>query len=347
MGKKIFNIAIVGATGVVGQEVLGLLEKKDFPISDLYCFASKDSEGKIIKFKNQDIKVQVLDKNNLKPFDFIFFCADKKTSKEFAPLFAELGSVVIDNSSAFREDPNVPLVIPEINPHALTTHQGIIASPNCTTTIMLLVAAPLHKEFKIKRLSTTTYQAASGAGQKAMDELLKETEAYIQKKPFQKTVMPYPYAFNLFCHESPMLEDDLVEEEKKVIVETQKILEEKDLAIHATCVRVPILRTHSEALNIQFEKPITKELAYETLSNAKGICLLEDFSKNRFPMPCDAHGEEKVFYGRIRKDLSQKNALDIWVVGDQLLKGSALNAVQIAQEVVHASLYTRNWSCCS
>jgi aspartate-semialdehyde dehydrogenase len=185
-----------------------------------------------------------------------------------------------------------------------------------------------------------------------MDELMKETLSYIQKTPFQRTVMPYPYAFNLFCHESPMLEDDLVEEEKKVIIESQKILEEPDLAIHATCVRVPILRTHSEALNLQFELPITKELAYQTLSKAKGIRLLEDFSKNRFPMPCDAHGQEEVFYGRIRKDLSQKNALDIWVVGDQLLKGSALNAVQILQEVIrkrsiHAQLYTCNRSCCS
>jgi aspartate-semialdehyde dehydrogenase len=228
-------------------------------------------------------------------------------------------------------DPQVPLVIPEINAHALENHSGIISSPNCTATVMLMATAPLHRQFKIRRIVMATYQAASGAGQKAMLELQEESRAILENRTFIRTAMPFPYAFNLFAHNAPMTSSGYNEEEIKVVEEARKILEEPELRIAVTCVRVPVLRAHSEALNVEFENPITAAQAKEVLQKAPGVTVLEDWDQNRFPMPLDASGQDNIFVGRIRQDLSNPNTLDLWAVGDQLLKGAALNAIQIAE----------------
>ncbi|MES2121801.1 MAG: aspartate-semialdehyde dehydrogenase, partial [Chlamydiota bacterium] len=231
----------------------------------------------------------------------------------------------------YRMDPEVPLIIPEINPHALKSDSQLIASPNCSTTIMLMALAPLHRHFKIRRVVAATYQAASGAGYKAIQDLLGETKAYLDGLPFERSVIPHPYAFNLFLHNSALHPSGYNDEERKMIFESRKILEDDAIAISATCVRVPVLRAHSEALNVEFCHPVTVEQAQEILSQSPGVALLENRDDNRFPMPVDASGQDLVYYGRIRQDTSHPHALDLWVVGDQLLKGAALNTVQIAE----------------
>lgn len=331
--KKELRIALVGATGAVGQEILRLLDERAFPVRSLRCFASERSLGKQIKFREKEIPIEVLSKESFKDIDIALFCAGKKISSVYVPLAKDAGAIVIDNSSCFRSDSTVPLIIPEINAHALQTHKGIIASPNCTTSIMLMALAPLHRKFGIKRIVAATYQAASGAGATAMQELVDETRAHLNGTPFERSVLPHPYAFNLFTHNSPMQENGYVEEEMKLLHETQKILEDSSIRISATCVRVPVLRAHSIALNVEFHKPIRKEDAYALLQKAPGLTILEDRAKNRFPMPIDASRNDTVFCGRIREDHSQPNTLELWVVGDQLLKGAALNAIQIAEHV--------------
>ncbi len=328
------HLAIVGATGVVGRELLSVLEKRSFPVASLRCFASSQSEGKQVPFCQESIPIEVLDEKSFEGIDIAIFSAGHSIAYQYAPIAVRSGATVIDNSSAFRMEEGVPLVIPEINAHALRGHQGIIASPNCSTTIMLMALAPLHREFRIKRIVAATYQAASGAGAAVMQELLNETRALLDNTPFERRELPFPYAFNLFTHNSALNEQDYVDEEIKMLYETRKILEDDSIWVNATCVRVPILRAHSEALNVTFHKPITKDAAMAILKNAPGLTLLEDRSLNRFPMPSDASGHDPVFYGRLREDLSQPNTLDLWVVGDQLLKGAALNAVQIAETLI-------------
>ncbi len=320
------KLAIVGATGAVGGELLRLLEKRQFPIDELHCFASPRSSGKEVKFRWQPIKVKPLSPGSFDAIDIAIFSAGRSVSLEWVPAAVEAGARVIDNSSAFRMDPAVPLIIPEINAHALKDHHRIVACPNCSTAIMLMAAAPLHRRFQIVRIVAATYQAASGAGFKAMQELEEETRAYLDKRPFHRTVIPYPYAFNLFPHNSPLAANGYVEEELKMLEETRKILEDDQIWVNARCVRVPVLRAHSEALNITFAKSVTVEEAFHVLKSAPGI----DIS-HHFPMPSDATGQENIFCGQIRKDPSFPNTLDLWVVGDQLLKGAALNAIQIAQ----------------
>jgi aspartate-semialdehyde dehydrogenase len=326
-----FNIAIIGATGAVGQEMLRLLEQRRFPVKNIHCFASPQSAGKTVLFKGEQILIEQLQNDSFQGMDIALFSAGKKISLAYGPLAAQAGCLVIDNSSAFRMDPSVPLIIPEVNRHALQKHTGIISSPNCTATIMLMALAPLHREFKIRRIVAATYQAASGAGQRAMTELQEESRAILENRPFHRTAMPFPYAFNLFPHNAPMTSSGYNDEEVKVIEEVRKILEEPELRIAVTCVRVPVLRAHSEALNVEFENPITPQLAKAVLQNASGITVLEDWENNRFPMPIDASGQDEVFVGRIRQDLSNRNTLDLWAVGDQLLKGAALNAIQIME----------------
>jgi aspartate-semialdehyde dehydrogenase len=325
------KLAVIGATGAVGEEILAVLQRRNFPVASLRCFASERSAGKTVSFKNENISLEVLHPDVFKEIDIAIFSAGSRVAKEFAPLAQKSGTIVIDNSSAFRKDPGVPLVIPEINAHALKNHRGIIASPNCTTTLMLMALAPLHKPFGIKRVVAATYQAASGAGARAMEELEQGTRALLENRPFTPSVFSHPYAFNLFTHNSPLTESGYVEEELKMQEETRKILEDETIFVSATCVRVPVLRAHSEALNVEFHRPITKELAYALLKTAPGLTLLEDRAANRFPMPIDASGQDAVFCGRIRQDFSQPHTLEFWVVGDQLLKGAALNAVQIAE----------------
>jgi aspartate-semialdehyde dehydrogenase len=331
MTTKKINLAIVGATGAVGQELLKVLEKRFFPIHQLRCFASQRSQGKTVLFRGQAIPVIPLTKTAFEGIDIAIFSAGSKISREWVPFAAEQGIKVVDNSSAFRLAPDVPLIIPEINAHALKNDHLVAACPNCTTAIMLMAIAPLHRQFKIVRVLAATYQAASGAGYQAMQELKEETFAYLHDRPFQRKIMPHPYAFNLFPHNSSLNADGYAEEELKMLQETRKILEDDQIWVNATCVRVPVLRAHSEALNVTFSQPIDVEQAYAILHKTPGLKILEDRSLNRFPMPSDASGIDEVLCGRIRKDPSFPHTLDLWVVGDQLLKGAALNAVQIAE----------------
>lgn len=330
MGIK---VAIMGATGAVGTELLDILAERKFPISELRLLASARSAGKTLQYQDDAIKVQELKHDSFQGIDLVLASAGGKISKEFAPSAVKAGAVVVDNTSYFRMIEGIPLVIPEINPEDIATHKGIIANPNCSTIIMALPLFPLHKRYKVKRVVATTYQAASGAGAVAMDELVQETAAYIQGKDFNRTVIPHPYAFNLFPHNSPMTENGYCEEELKMVKETRKIFHEPDIRVTATCVRVPVLRAHSEALNIEFEQEPDIEEVYRILKSAPGVEVMEDRAKNRWPMPLDASGRDPVLVGRVRKDLTQPKTLDIWVVGDQIRKGAALNAVQIAEKL--------------
>ena len=327
------RVAIMGATGAVGTELLDILAERKFPISELRLLASARSAGKTLQFMDDDVKVQELTHDSFKGIDLVLASAGGKISKEFAPSAVKAGAVVVDNTSYFRMTEGVPLVVPEINPEDIATHKGIIANPNCSTIIMALPLFPLHKRYKVKRVVAATYQAASGAGAVAMDELVKETEAYIQGKEFNRTVIPHPYAFNLFPHNSPMTDNGYCEEELKMVKETHKIFHDNAIKVTATCVRVPVLRAHSEALNIEFEQEPDIEEVYRILKAAPGVEVLEDRAKNRWPMPLDASGRDPVLVGRVRKDLTQPKTLDVWVVGDQIRKGAALNAVQIAEKL--------------
>lgn len=328
------KVAIVGATGAVGMEILKVLEERQFPISSITPLGSERSQGKKISFKGKEIDVKKLEKGSFKGCDIAFFSAGASVSREFVPFAVGEGCIVIDNSSAFRMDPNVPLVVPEINPEDVKRHKGIIANPNCTTIIMALPLWPIHKEYGIKRVVASSYQAASGAGYSAMLELYEETRAILEKRPYKRKVFPFQYAFNLFPHNSPMQENGYCEEENKVIEETRKIFNEEKFNITITCVRVPILRAHSIAINIELEKKVDVSSIYSLLKNAPGIEIFEDREKNRWAMPIDASCKFPVLLGRIREDLSIKNGIWLWVVGDQLLKGAALNAVQIGEILI-------------
>ncbi len=323
--------AVVGATGAVGTEFLKILEERNFPLSELRLLASARSAGKTLKFKGEDVKIEELTHDSFRGIELVLSSAGGRISKEFMPSAVKAGAVVVDNTSYFRMFPDVPLVIPEINPEDIRRHQGIIANPNCSTIVMAVPLWPLHKRFKIRRVVAATYQASSGAGATAMRELLEETRAHLDGKPFTRTVIPHPYAFNLFPHNSAMTESGYCEEELKMVNETRKIFHDDSIRVNATCVRVPVLRAHSEALNVEFEEEPSVEEVYEILKKAPGVKVLEDRAANRWPMPIDASGRDPVFAGRVRKDLSQPRTIDLWVVGDQIRKGAALNAVQIAE----------------
>lgn len=325
------NIAIIGATGAVGQELLELLDERNFPINELRLLASARSAGKIIEFRGQPITVQELTHDSFEGIDIVLSSAGGSISKEFAPSAVKAGAIVVDNTSHFRMTEGVPLVIPEINPEEIQNHQGIIANPNCSTIIMLLPIFPLHKAFGIKRVYAATYQAASGAGALAMQELEEETQASLNNESYTNTVINQPYAFNLFPHNSPMGENGYVEEEMKMINETRKIFKEPDFRCTATCVRVPVMRAHSEALNVEFYQNVEIEDAYEILRKSPGVQVFEDRPKNLWATPLDVSGKDPVYVGRLRKDVSLANSLDLWVVGDQVRKGAALNAIQIAE----------------
>src|SRR6266436_4190638 len=330
-------VAIVGATGAVGVELIRCLEERAFPLSELRLFASARSAGKTVRFRGQALAVRELNEQSFSGVDLALFSAGGSISKKFAPIAARAGAVVVDNSSAFRMDPAVPLVIPEINPEAIAGHKGITANPNCSTIIAITPLWPIHKKNRIRRLIAATYQAASGAGAAAMEELAESTRAYLEKRPYENTVLPHPYAFNLFSHNSKI--DPATgynEEETKMAKETQKIFGDSEIRISATCVRVPVLRAHSEALTIECERPITPAEVREILSGAPGVKLVEDATKNYYPMPKDASGQGDVLVGRIRQDTSDPTGKSIamFVAGDQLLKGAALNAVQIAEVLV-------------
>ena len=327
-------VAIVGATGAVGVELIRCLEARRFPLSELRLFASARSAGKTLDFRGQPLAVRELAADSFRGVNLALFSAGASRSKEFAPLAVRAGAVVVDNSSAFRMDPQVPLVVPEINPEALRNHRGIIANPNCTAIISITPLWPIHKVNRITRLTLASYQAASGAGAAAMQELLESTRAYLEGRSFEPQVLPHPYAFNVFSHNARVDQaTGYNDEETKVMQETRKIFGDEQLRVSATCIRVPVLRAHAVAISFECERPISPEEVRGMLTDAPGVKLVDDRERNYFPMPRDASGQDAILVGRIRQDVSDpsRRSIALFVAGDQLLKGAALNAVQIAE----------------
>jgi len=330
------NLAVAGVTGAVGQEFLKILEERDFPFDSLKVLASSRSAGKKIEFKGKQYIIEQLTKNSFDRVDIALFSAGGARSKEFAPAAVEAGAVVVDNTSAFRMDPDVPLVVPEINPQKIQEHKGIIANPNCSTIIGIVPVWPLHKANTVKRMVVSTYQAASGAGTQAMLELENQTREILDGKEPTCKVLPYQLAFNIFSHNSALGPNGYNEEEMKMVRETQKIFDCPDIAITCTCIRIPVLRAHCESINLEFTDPITPDEVRDLLSTAPGVKVLDDREHNRFPMPIDAVDKDDIFVGRIRQDESipENRGINIWVAGDQLRKGAALNAIQIAEKLL-------------
>jgi aspartate-semialdehyde dehydrogenase len=327
-------VAIVGVTGAVGAEFIATMERRAFPVGKLKALASTRSAGKTVDFRGRSIMIEALDETSFEGVDIALFSAGGGISRRFAPNAVKAGAVVIDNSSAFRMDPNVPLVIPEINAGRIREHNGIVAVPNCSAITALVPLWPIHRRNRIKRVILSTYQAASGGGAAAMDELVQSTRASLSGQTFQPKVLPHPYAFNLFSHNTPI--DPVTgynEEETKVIKETRKIFEDDRIAIGVTCVRVPVLRAHSEAITFECERPITADEVRAILVDAPGVRIVDDRVRNYFPMPIDASGQDDVLVGRVRQDLSDPSghSIAMFVAADQLLKGAALNAIQIAE----------------
>jgi len=333
-----YNVAILGATGAVGTELLALLEERNFPLGKLKLLASERSAGKSISFAGQDLIIEAVTESSFDDVDIVLASAGGSISKKWLPIAAKAGAISIDNSSAFRMHADVPLIVPEVNPEAATQHKGIIANPNCTTILMTVAIYPLHQVQPIQRIVVSTYQSASGAGARAMEEVKVQSQAILNGEPAIPEILPYPLAFNLFPHNSPMTENSYCEEEMKMVNETRKIIGDQDIRITATCVRVPVLRAHSEALNLEFAHPFNPDKAREILATAAGVKLVEDFTKNYFPMPIDASGKDDVLVGRIRQDISHPNGLELWICGDQIRKGAALNAVQIAELLIAKAL---------
>lgn len=335
---KSYRVAILGATGAVGTELLELLEARNFPLEHLKLLASPRSGGRKMQFRGEDILVEPVSDRSFENIDLVLASAGGSISKTWAPIAVAAGAVVIDNSSAFRMDSQVPLVVPEVNPHAAADHRGIIANPNCTTILMAVAVWPLHQAKTVKRIVAATYQSASGAGARAMEEVKSQAQAILKGEEPTTEIFPYPLAFNLFPHNSPLNDSGYCEEEMKMVNETRKIFGTQKLRITATCVRVPVLRAHSEAINLEFETPVNVAEAREILANAPGVLLVEDWQKNHFPMPIEATGQDQVLVGRIRQDISHECGLEIWLCGDQIRKGAALNAVQIAELLVEKNL---------
>jgi aspartate-semialdehyde dehydrogenase len=325
------NVAIAGATGAVGAEFLKLLEARDFPIRQLRLLASARSVGKTLRFRGEDLPVEELTPNAFEGIDIAFFSAGGDRSKEFAPHAVKAGAVVIDNSSAFRMEASVPLVVPEINPEEAFGHQGIIANPNCSTIQMVVALNPLHQAAGLKRVVVSTYQAVSGAGAKGMEELQQQIRAWAKDEPMQVQAFPAQIAFNLFPHIDVFQDNGYTKEEMKMVLETQKIMSLPGLPVSATCVRVPVLRAHSEAIWIETERPLSPEEARRILQQAEGIRVVDEPKSGGYPMPWDVAETLDTYVGRIRKDLSHPNGLTFWVVADQLYKGAALNAIQIGE----------------
>lgn len=333
MKSEGYNVAIVGATGAVGQEMIDILTERDFPVKELRPLASERSAGKEIKFGGKSVEVQKLDENSFSGIDIALFSAGGGRSREFAPIAVEAGAVVIDNSSAFRMDEDVPLVVPEINPEAVGGYRkkGIIANPNCTTAVTIMALKPLHDIGKIKRVVAASYQAVSGAGAQAIDELRSQTLAWAKNESIEVDAFPHQIAFNLLPHIDSFMENGYTKEEMKLHNETRKILADDTIALTATTVRVPVFRAHSVAVNIETEKNISITEAKEALDKFPGVRVVDEPQNLKYPMPIDASGKDDCLVGRIREDYTVPSGLSFWVVGDQLRKGAALNAVQIAE----------------
>ncbi|ATS19334.1 aspartate-semialdehyde dehydrogenase [Synechococcus sp. PCC 6717] len=332
------RVGVLGATGAVGTEILGILAQRSLPIADLRLLASPRSAGQTLTFAGTPLPVQAVSAETLQGLDLILASAGASVSRQWLPIAVQAGAIAIDNSSAYRMEANVPLVVPEVNPQDLKDHQGIIANPNCTTILMTVALWPLHQVRPIRRIIAATYQSASGAGAKAMQELKDQALDILKGNPPRTAAFPYPLAFNLFPHNSPLNDQGYCQEEMKMINETRKIFHTPDLRLSATCVRVPVLRAHSEALNVEFFEPFPLAEARNLLQQAAGVAFVEDWERNYFPMPLEATGKDPVFVGRLRQDLSEPNALELWLCGDQIRKGAALNAVQIAESLIAQGL---------
>jgi aspartate-semialdehyde dehydrogenase len=328
------NVALVGATGAVGTEMLKVLEKRNFPVNNLKLFAAPNDKGQKINFKGKTYTVDVITGDSFKDVDIALFSAGGSVSEAYSGQVVESGAVMIDNSSAFRMTEGVPLVTPEVNPEDIKKHKGIIANPNCSTIIMVVALFPIYKVSKIKRIVVSTYQAASGAGQPAMDELAAQSGEILAGKTPTKNVFPHQIAFNLFSHNTTIGENGYCEEEMKMINETKKMFHDDEIKVSATTIRVPIMRAHSESINIELEKRLELNEVYDILKKAPGVKIVDDREKNYFPMPVDATFKDEVLVGRVRHDLSCNTGLDMFVCGDQILKGAALNAVQIAEHLL-------------
>jgi aspartate-semialdehyde dehydrogenase len=328
------TFAIVGATGAVGVEVIQLLEKRNFPLKSLRLFSSARSAGKVMKFKGQDIVVEELKEDSFNGVEMAIFSAGGTVSKQFAPFAAKAGCIVIDNSSAWRMDPEVPLVVPEINAEALKSHKNIIANPNCTTIISLMALYPLHKAFGVKRVFAASYQAVSGTGAQAVEELRHQVDQIVKGEPVTKEVYPKQIAFNVIPRVDIFLENGYTKEEMKMQYEGGKIMSHPTFKASVTCVRVPVYRAHAIAINAEFERHVTPQAAREVLATAPGIKVNDDPATDGYPTPLEISGQNDCQVGRIRQDVAFENGLSLWVVGDQLLKGAALNAVQIAERLV-------------
>jgi aspartate-semialdehyde dehydrogenase len=333
MSKK-YRVGVVGATGVVGQEIIKILEERKFPLESLRLFASERSLGQSVSFNGQHIDIEVLSKDNLTDLDFALFSAGSSISKEFCPIGAERGIVCIDNTSHFRMDPNVPLVVPEVNAHALKGHNNIIANPNCSTAQMMVVLQPILEAAGIERVVVSTYQAVSGAGSSAITELEGQTRSNLAGQSAEPHQFSHPIAFNLIPQIDVFTDNGYTKEEMKMVNETQKILGNDAIRVTATTVRVPVFVGHSESINIQTSKHISADDVRALLKQAPGVIVLDNPEKGEYPTPRDVAGKDDVYVGRIRQDISQENGIELWCVGDNLRKGAALNAVQIAESLI-------------
>lgn len=342
---KKYNVAILGATGAVGQEFLSLIEERNFPFANLKLLASKRTAGKVIKFMGKDYVVEEATNESFKDVQIALF-AGGSASTVFAPAAVKSGAVVIDNSSAFRMDPEVPLVVPEVNPEAIKNHKGIIANPNCSTIIMTMALKPIYDKVKIKRVVVSTYQAVSGGGKEAIDELEQQVKAIAENRPVEAKILPgaslakhYQIAFNLIPQIDVFKDNGYTKEEMKMIDETHKILDDYGMGITATTIRVPVYRSHAESINLELEDDLSIDEVKSALSNFEGVIVKDNPDEMEYPMPLYTSNQDEVFIGRIRKDYSIKNGLNLWVVGDQIRKGAALNALQIAEYMIKHNMF--------
>jgi len=333
MGSRKFHVAVVGATGAVGNQMIACLEEMNFPVKHLSLLASARSLGRQLRFKGDSIDVQELTERSFQDVDLALFSAGGSTSETFAPMAAQAGCVVIDNSSAWRMDPQVPLVVPEVNPHAVAQYKqkGIIANPNCSTIQLVVALNPIHQKFGIRRIVVSTYQSVSGTGKKAIDELFNQTRAMINFLAVERSVYPHRIAFNCLPHIDKFLDNGYTKEEMKMVNETRKIMEAPMMGVTATTVRVPVFFGHSESINVETERPCPPEEVRRILASAPGIKVVDDPSQNRYPLAIDAAGQDLTLVGRIRRDESVANGINLWIVADNIRKGAATNAVQIAQ----------------
>jgi aspartate-semialdehyde dehydrogenase len=336
MSQKRVNIAVAGATGAVGNQMISCLEEADFPVKSVRFLASSRSVGRSLRFKGELIAVEELKEDSFKGIDIALFSAGGGTSEKYAPFAAKDGCVVVDNSSAWRMDPDVPLFVPEVNSHAIAqyTKKGIIANPNCSTIQMVVALEPIYKKFGIKRIVVSTYQAVSGTGKKAIDELFDQTRAMINFLKYETKVYPHPIAFNCLPHIDAFLDNGYTKEEMKMVHETRKILEDDTIGVTATTVRVPVFYGHSESVNVETKEPVSAREVIALLEQAPGIKVVDDPSNNRYPLATDAAGQDLTLVGRIRDDDSIANGINMWVVADNIRKGAATNAVQIASVLV-------------